>query len=48
MIKNKKVIGLTKNELGGKIMKEIVALRLKMYSYITDEDLIDKKAKDTK
>ena len=31
--KNKKVIGLMKNELGGEIMKEVVSLRLKMYGY---------------
>ena len=31
--KNKKVIGLIKDKLGGEIMKEFVSLRPKMYSY---------------
>ena len=31
--KNKKVIGLMKDELGGEIMKEVVSLRPKKYSY---------------
>ena len=31
--KNKKVIGLMKDKLGGEIMKEFVSLRPKMYSY---------------
>ena len=34
--KNKKVIGLTKDELGGGIITEFVALRPKTYSYMTD------------
>ena len=46
--KNKKVIGLFKHELGGKIMKEFVVLRAKTYSYLTDDDSEDEKAKGTK
>ena len=46
--KNKKVIGLMKDELGGKIMAEFVALRPKTYSYLTDDCEEDKKARGTK
>ena len=46
--KNKKVIGLMKDELGGRVMTEFVALRPKTYSYLTDDCKEDKKAKGTK
>ena len=45
--KNKKVIGLMKDELGGKVMTEFVALRPKTYSNLLDGGS-DKKAKGTK
>ena len=35
--KNKKVIGLMKDELGGRVITEFVALRPKTYSYLTDD-----------
>ena len=46
--KNKKVIGLMKDELGGGIITEFVALRPKTYPYMTDEFIEMKKAKGTK
>ena len=48
MGRNKKVIGLMKDELGGKIITEFVTLRPKTYSYLTDDSKEDKKAKGTK
>ena len=46
--KNKKVIGLMIDELGGKIITEFVSLRPKTYSFLTDDGKEDKKAKGTK
>ena len=46
--KNKKVIGLMKDELGGEIITDFVTLRPKTYSYLTDDSKEDKKAKGTK
>ena len=46
--KNKKVIGSTKDQLGGKIRKKIVRLRAKTYSYVIDDGSEDEKAKGTK
>ena len=48
MEKNKKVLGLMKVELGGEIIAEFITLRPKTYSYLTDNDEEDKKAKGTK
>ena len=48
MGKNTKIIGLMKDELGGKIITEFVTLTPKTYSYLTDEGKEDKKAKGTK
>ena len=45
---NQKVYGFFKDELGGKIMKEFVALRAKTYAYLMDNDGEEKKAKGTK
>ena len=46
--KNKKVIGMFKDELGGKIMIEFCALRAKAYAFKLDDDTEKKKAKGTK
>ena len=45
---NKRVYGFFKDELGGKVTKEFVALRAKTYAYRTDDNDEKKKAKGTK
>ena len=46
--KKKKVIGLFKDELGGKVMKEFAGIWAKTYPYLMDDDSEHKKAKGTK
>ena len=46
--KNKKVIGLMKDELNNKIITEFITLRPKTYSYLIDDCKEDKKAKGKK
>ena len=46
--KNKKVIGLFKDELGGKIMIVFVGLTAKTYAYLINDDSEHKKAKGTR
>ena len=45
---NKKVIGLFKDKLGGKILKEFCALRAKPYTYLMEDDSEKEKAKGIK
>ena len=45
---NKKVLGMFKDELGGKVMKEFCALRAKTYTYLMKDDSEMKKAKGVK
>ena len=46
--KKKKIIGLMKDQLGGKIMTKFVELRAKSYSYLIDDGSENKKTKGTK
>ena len=46
--KNKKVLGLFKDELGGKIMKLFAPARAKTWAHLMDDDSEKKKAKGTK
>ena len=46
--KNKKVVGLMKDELGQKIITEFCALKLKTYSYLTEDFKEGKKANGTR
>ena len=46
--KTKNIIALMKDELDGKIMKELVGLSTKTYSYLIDDGGGDKKGKCTK
>ena len=46
--RNENVIGLMKDELGGKIMTDFVALIPKTYCYLMDDGNSNKKAKGTK
>ena len=45
---NKKVIGMFKDEAGGKQIEEFVGLRVKLFSYITDGGKEEKKCKGIK
>ena len=45
---NKKVLGMMKDEAGGKIIKEFVGLRAKLYSFVMDDGEETKKCKGIK
>ena len=46
--KSEKIIGLFKDELAGKVIKEFVALRARTYACLVDDDSENKKAKEKK
>ena len=46
--KNKKVMGLMKDELGRQIMKEVSGIRVKAYIFLNDNNNKDKKIENTK
>ena len=46
--KNKKIIGMFKDECGGKILKEFAALRPKLYSFLVEDGKGEEKAKGVK
>ena len=46
--KNKNVISLLKDKLGGQIMKEFAGLKAKTYSYLKENNDEDKTTKGTK
>ena len=45
---NKKVLGMMKDEAGGKTIKEFVGLRAKLYSFVMDDGVENKKCKGVK
>ena len=46
--KNKKVLGMMKDEAAGKIIKEFVGLRAKLYSFVMDDGEENKRCKGIK
>ena len=48
IVENEKIIGLFKDELGGKIMIEFAGLRIKTYAYLMDDNSERKRVKGTK
>ena len=48
IVENKKIPGLFKDELGGKIMTLSVGVRAKTFTYLMDDDSEHKKTKGTK